>query len=82
MFGPSDTRLLVGSFGASSVLLGVLLLLAVVLVFSNITATRSYSANRHWYNVWRRYSWQSCFRLLCGVPKRNNGLGPYVLAAP
>lgn len=38
------------------VLLGVLLLLAVALVFNNVTATRSYPANRHWYKVWRRYS--------------------------
>lgn len=38
------------------VLLGVLLLLAVALVFNNVTATRSYPTNKHWYKVWRRYS--------------------------
>lgn len=38
------------------VLVGVLLLLAVALVFNNVTATRSYPTNKHWYKVWRRYS--------------------------
>ncbi|MCR5889387.1 HPP family protein [Hymenobacter sp. J193] len=36
------------------VLVGVLLLLVVALVVNNITATRSYPANKHWYKIWRR----------------------------
>jgi CBS domain-containing membrane protein len=38
------------------VLVGVLLLLGVALVFNNVTATRSYPLNKHWYKIWRRYS--------------------------
>ena len=36
------------------VLSGVMVLLLVALVFNNITATRHYPANKHWYRVWRR----------------------------
>lgn len=35
------------------VLVGVVLLLLVDLVFNNVTASRHYPANRHWYRVWR-----------------------------
>ena len=36
------------------VLTGVLLLLLVALVVNNVTNTRSYPVNKHWYRVWRR----------------------------
>ncbi|WP_460610563.1 HPP family protein [Hymenobacter terrigena] len=36
------------------VLTGVVLLLLVALVFNNVTATRHYPANKHWYRFWRR----------------------------
>ncbi|GAB2959948.1 HPP family protein [Hymenobacter coalescens] len=36
------------------VLAGVLILLVVALVFNNVTATRSYPRNKHWYKFWRR----------------------------
>lgn len=36
------------------VLSGVLILLLVAVVVNNITATRHYPANKHWYRVWQR----------------------------
>ncbi|MCB2378101.1 HPP family protein [Hymenobacter sp. BT635] len=36
------------------VLTGVIILLLVALVVNNMTATRSYPRNRHWYKIWRR----------------------------
>lgn len=39
------------------VLMGASILLLVAVVFNNITATRQYPANKHWYRVWRRRYW-------------------------
>jgi len=36
------------------VLSGVLILLLVALVFNNITPTRRYPTNKHWYRFWQR----------------------------
>ena len=36
------------------VLSGVLILLVVALIFNNITASRHYPANKHWYRFWQR----------------------------
>jgi CBS domain-containing membrane protein len=36
------------------VLSGVLLLLLVALLFSNLSPTRHYPANKHWYRFWQR----------------------------
>ncbi|UOQ72155.1 HPP family protein [Hymenobacter cellulosilyticus] len=36
------------------VLTGVVILLLVALVFNNITGTRSYPRNKHWYKIWQR----------------------------
>jgi CBS domain-containing membrane protein len=36
------------------VLSGVLVLLAVALVFNNLTPTRRYPANKYWYRFWQR----------------------------
>ncbi|PJJ55051.1 HPP family protein [Hymenobacter chitinivorans] len=36
------------------VLTGVVILLLVALVFNNITSTRRYPRNKHWYKIWRR----------------------------
>jgi CBS-domain-containing membrane protein len=33
---------------------GVAVLLIVAIIFNNITASRQYPINRHWYKVWRR----------------------------
>jgi CBS domain-containing membrane protein len=33
---------------------GVMVLLVVAMIFNNITSSRQYPANRHWYKVWRR----------------------------
>ncbi|MBH8557935.1 HPP family protein [Hymenobacter negativus] len=33
---------------------GVLILLVVALFFNNLTATRHYLANKHWYRFWQR----------------------------
>jgi CBS domain-containing membrane protein len=39
------------------VLTGALILLLVAVIFNNITATRHYPANKHWYRFWRRRYW-------------------------
>jgi len=36
------------------VLSGVLVLLLVALVFNNLTPTRRYPTNKHWYRIWQR----------------------------
>jgi CBS domain-containing membrane protein len=36
------------------VLSGVLLLLLVALLFNNLSPTRHYPANKHWYRFWQR----------------------------
>lgn len=36
------------------VLAGVCVLLLVALVFNNISPTRRYPLNQHWYKIWRR----------------------------
>ncbi|MDO7875616.1 HPP family protein [Hymenobacter sp. ASUV-10] len=41
------------------VLAGVCILLLVALVFNNISPTRQYPLNRHWYKIWRRYARQN-----------------------
>ena len=33
---------------------GVIILLIVAMIFNNITSSRRYPANKHWYKVWRR----------------------------
>jgi CBS domain-containing membrane protein len=38
----------------SPVLTGVFILLAVALIFNNVTSHRRYPLNRHWYRVWKR----------------------------
>jgi CBS domain-containing membrane protein len=38
----------------SPILTGVMILLVVALFFNNITASRSYPKNKHWYKVWKR----------------------------
>jgi CBS domain-containing membrane protein len=38
----------------SPVLTGVLILLAVALIFNNLTPHRNYPANKHWFKVWKR----------------------------
>lgn len=40
------------------VLAGVCILLLVALVFNNISPTRRYPINKHWYKVWQRYARQ------------------------
>jgi CBS domain-containing membrane protein len=39
------------------VLVGALILLVVAVIFNNITTTRHYPANKHWYRFWRRRYW-------------------------
>jgi CBS-domain-containing membrane protein len=41
-------------YAISPVLTGVFILLAVALVFNNITSHRRYPLNKHWYRVWKR----------------------------
>lgn len=38
----------------SPILTGVVILLAVALLFNNITPNRSYPRNKHWFKVWKR----------------------------
>jgi CBS domain-containing membrane protein len=38
----------------SPVLTGVIILLAVALIFNNMTSHRRYPINKHWYRVWKR----------------------------
>lgn len=33
---------------------GVLILLVVAMIFNNITSSRQYPVNKHWYRIWRR----------------------------
>lgn len=33
---------------------GVLILLVVAMIFNNITPSRQYPANKHWYKIWKR----------------------------
>jgi CBS domain-containing membrane protein len=33
---------------------GVVILLVVAMIFNNITSSRQYPVNKHWYKVWRR----------------------------
>jgi len=33
---------------------GVMILLIVAMIFNNITPSRQYPANKHWYKIWRR----------------------------
>lgn len=37
------------------ILSGVLILLAVAIVFNNMTSHRSYPKNKNWFKVWKRY---------------------------
>lgn len=39
----------------SPILSGVVILLAVALVFNNITSSRSYPANKNWYKFWQGF---------------------------
>jgi CBS domain-containing membrane protein len=38
----------------SPILTGVVILLAVALIFNNVTPNRSYPRNKHWFKVWKR----------------------------
>lgn len=38
----------------SPILTGVTILLAVALIFNNMTAHRSYPANKNWFKIWKR----------------------------
>ncbi len=41
-------------YALTPILSGIFILLAVALVFNNITANRKYPNNKYWYKVWKR----------------------------
>ena len=52
--GSEKIRALGFFYVLSPVLSGVLILLVVAILCNNITRTRTYPANKHWYKVWKR----------------------------